>query len=332
MRRAGMRFLRWGPLTIPPTPPPSSGAPANRPRRGGGEGSDWLDWEQSGNAPPSGDGNGFRTAFADDFALLADHGLTAHQLTLEWARLEPVNGKPDQAAVEHYREVLEVARDAGVGIWACLHHTSLPGWFGHDERGFATPAAAPTSGPATSTSWPRRSATSWPVGPVHEPARYALNGWLGRGFPPGRNDPTRFTEALETVHLAAFEAAGRLRGAGPPVATAHALAPVQAIGPEPIAASWARRLDDVLWSSWIGAIRDGVLQVLDRAPIERPELRDAFDLVGFTYDGALGIDGAGNFQPYPPGRPQTRSGSVPWPEGLGVVLHRGRGAPHSPLL
>jgi beta-glucosidase len=285
--------------------------------------SDWLDWERSGHAPPSGDGNGFGTRFGDDFALLADHGLTHHRLTLEWARLEPTNGKPDQAAVEHYREVLEVARDAGVSIWACLHHLSLPGWFGHDERGFVDARSR-------TYFWPRHVdfvaetfgdlIAGWV--PVHEPSTYALDGWLGGGHPPGRNDPTRFVEALETVHLAAFEAALRLRGAGAPVATAHALAPVQAVGDDPLAPAWARRLDDVLWGSWLGAMRDGELQVLDRGPIPRPELREAFDIVGFTYEGALGIDGAGEFRPYPPGRPVTAAGTVPWPEGLGVVLHR----------
>ena len=36
--------------------------------------SDWWEWERSGHAPLSGDGNGFGTRYAEDFALLADSG------------------------------------------------------------------------------------------------------------------------------------------------------------------------------------------------------------------------------------------------------------------
>ncbi len=64
--------------------------------------SDWLAWEQAGHAPPSGEGNGFGTRYAEDFTLLAAHGLTHHRLSLEWARLEPTPGHHDVEAIERY--------------------------------------------------------------------------------------------------------------------------------------------------------------------------------------------------------------------------------------
>jgi len=48
-------------------------------------GSDWARWEALGRAPASGEGNGFGTRYAEDFALLAEHGLTHHRLSIEWA-------------------------------------------------------------------------------------------------------------------------------------------------------------------------------------------------------------------------------------------------------
>ena len=48
--------------------------------------SDWLAWEQAGKAPVSGEGNGFATRYAEDFANLAALGLTHHRLSIEWAR------------------------------------------------------------------------------------------------------------------------------------------------------------------------------------------------------------------------------------------------------
>ncbi|MGH9262692.1 MAG: family 1 glycosylhydrolase, partial [Acidimicrobiales bacterium] len=89
--------------------------------------SDWAGWEAEGRAPASRDGNGFRTRYADDLALLAEHGITHHRLTVEWARLEPYPGRWDDDEVSHLRRVLTAAAAAGVDVWACLLHGSAPG-------------------------------------------------------------------------------------------------------------------------------------------------------------------------------------------------------------
>ena len=65
--------------------------------------SDWFREEQRGTYPRSGDGNGFGTRYAEDFALYAEHGLRHHRLSIEWARIEPEEGRRDPAAIEHYR-------------------------------------------------------------------------------------------------------------------------------------------------------------------------------------------------------------------------------------
>src|SRR5205085_7412345 len=73
--------------------------------------SDWYAMERAGRVPPSGDGNGFASRYAEDFALYAQYGLPHHRLSIEWARLEPEEGKRDDAAIEHYVSVLTAARD-----------------------------------------------------------------------------------------------------------------------------------------------------------------------------------------------------------------------------
>ena len=57
--------------------------------------SDWWTWEQADRVPPSGDGNGFATRYAEDFATLASLGLTHHRLSIDWARI--VGGRPQPA-------------------------------------------------------------------------------------------------------------------------------------------------------------------------------------------------------------------------------------------
>lgn len=180
--------------------------------------SDWAGWEAEGRVPPSGDGNGFRTRYADDFALLAAHGLTRHRLTVEWARLEPFPGRWDGDEVAHLHRVLDAAGTAGVDVWACLLHGSAPGWFTDDQRGWLDDKAVLT--------WARHvDRVAEAIGdrvagwiPVHEPDLTARLGYGEGTFPPGRHDEADHRDARAALQAAEDEAA-RLLGSGPvPVA------------------------------------------------------------------------------------------------------------------
>ncbi len=291
--------------------------------------SDWFAWEESGHAPRSGDGNGFGHLYAEDFAQFAELGLTHHRLSLDWARLEPTPGRHDPEAVEHYRAVLTAARDAGLDVWACLHHFALPGWFSEDEGGFLDERAR-------SLTWPRH--VDW-VGetfgdlvagwkPVNEPVAYSLLGWLMGLIPPGRQDLGRFIEALESVLLANHEAWRVLRSGDQPTCTIHSLMPAYPVWPEDDdrqkvpAMDNARLVDDLVWRSWIRAQNEGVLELPGRAPIEVPDMAGSFDLIGFSYYYALGVTSDLSMQPYPSGAKVGPLGMAPWAEGLRVCLDR----------
>jgi beta-glucosidase len=288
--------------------------------------SDWYAWEQAGRVPRSLDGNGFGTRYAEDFRLFAEQGLTHHRLSLEWARLEPRQGHHDADAVEHYTEVLRAARDAGIEVWVCLHHFTLPGWFSQDEGGFVDRAAR--------THWHRH--VDW-VGetfgdlvagwkPINEPAFYALAGWRLGIHPPGQKDDAAYAEALEAILLAQHEAWRLLHSGGQPVATIFSIAPAYPAvrGREPrereAAEARATAIDDGQWCG-IRALADGVLAVPGRAPIEIPDMAGSFDYVGFSYYAALSVY-ADSFGPYPADARVGPMGYAPWPEGLGIVLRR----------
>jgi beta-glucosidase len=299
--------------------------------------SDWYRWERAGRAPLSGDGNGFATRYAEDFRLYADHGLTHHRLSLEWARLEPTQGRHDPAAVEHYRAVLTAARDAGISVWACLHHFTLPGWFADDLGGFV-----PTGNRIhwhRHVDWVAETFGDLLFGwkPVNEPTAFAMLGYQLGMHPPGVADAERFAEVLEAIHLANHEAWRLLRSGDQPVATIHSLMPVypavRSANPHERtqADERARRFDDANWF-WTRALRDGVLQVPGRPATEIPDMAGSFDLVGFSYYFALTMY-ADDTGPYPADARVGPMGYAPWPEGLGLVLRRlAEELPGRPLL
>jgi beta-glucosidase/6-phospho-beta-glucosidase/beta-galactosidase len=181
--------------------------------------SDWAGWEAEGRVPPSRDGNGFRTRYADDFGLLTAHGITHHRLTVEWARLEPSPGRWDEDEVAHLRRVLLAAQEAGVTVWACLLHGTAPGWFTDDARGWRDDKAA-------TLTWPRHVdrvaealgdlVAGWV--PIHEPDLAARLGYGDGTFPPGRRDEDDHRTAAAALRAAEAEAARLLRSGGQPVA------------------------------------------------------------------------------------------------------------------
>jgi beta-glucosidase len=280
--------------------------------------SDWLRLEERGRAPRSGDGNGFAHRYAEDFSLYASYGLTHHRLSIEWARIEPAEGVRDDAAIEHYRAVLEAASAAGVSPWVCLHHFTLPGWFTeYGEGGFVDDRAR-------SYYWARHVAFcaetfgdlvfGWK--PINEPSAYAFM-YAGAGADVGK----RF-DVLGAVLMAQRDAWRELRGSGKPVATIHDLSPVFRVA-DTLPATRARRgYEEGIWQLWLRAERDGVLALPHRAEREVPDLREACDLIGFSYYSAIGIGEDGKPVPYPVDARCGPMGYAPWSEGLALVLHR----------
>lgn len=66
--------------------------------------------------------------YEQDIKLLADAGLNAYRFSIEWARIEPEEGKFDEAEVEHYRKVIACCKSHGVEPIVTLHHFTSPAW------------------------------------------------------------------------------------------------------------------------------------------------------------------------------------------------------------
>jgi beta-glucosidase len=299
---------------------------------GAAQQSDWYAWERTGHAPLSGEGNGFSTRFAEDFALLSQHSLRHYRLSVEWARIEPEEGTHDQAALDHYRQMLLCAREHGIEIWICLHHFSLPEWFAR-AGGFLNPDnrlrywarhvdfIAKTFGDLVS---------GWQ--PVNETNYYPTAAFLGRGWPPGHNDIGEWSIASQQIQLASAEAAVRLKRTGHPVASIFGLGTLHLLDESDQSKEFAEFFYAANWSAGLKLFRDGELHIPGMEPQSHPELAGAFDLIGFSFYCTFGVE-QGKLVPYPPTAPQSPLEYAIWPEGLGLVLDRlHQEVPDTPLL
>lgn len=103
--------------------------------------SDW--WAREGIMPgmePSGDAVDSYHRYREDMQLLADAGLTAYRLGIEWARIEPRPGQFSLAELAHYRHMIDTAFELGITPVITMHHFTTPLWFA-EEGGWLAPTA-----------------------------------------------------------------------------------------------------------------------------------------------------------------------------------------------
>ncbi len=92
-------------------------------------------------AEPSGDACDHFHRYPEDIALLAQLGFNSYRFSLEWARIEPEEGRFSLAALDHYRRMLAACHEHGVTPCVTFHHFTSPRWFtadgGWEEKGNA---------------------------------------------------------------------------------------------------------------------------------------------------------------------------------------------------
>lgn len=74
--------------------------------------------------------------YKDDFAIAKKLNLNAFRFGIEWARLEPKEGKWDEKEVAHYRDYIKDLRKKGLEPFLNIWHWTMPTWF-TDKGGFS---------------------------------------------------------------------------------------------------------------------------------------------------------------------------------------------------
>ena len=145
--------------------------------------------------------------FREDFKLAKKLGHNAHRLSIEWSRIEPREGKFDERAISHYREVIEELTRNKLEPFLTLWHWTLPLWI-EKQGGWLnknTPLHfARFAEKVASAIGPR--AQFWIT--LNEPEIYSMNSYLKGVWPPERKS---FLQYLLVLHrlIAAHNAASR---------------------------------------------------------------------------------------------------------------------------
>ena len=252
--------------------------------------SNWWAWEQEGahvrNGGVSGIACDHYRRFDVDFRLAAELGHTAHRCSVEWARIEPEEGRFDERELDHYRAVCDAIRRHGMRATVTLHHFTHPQWVAR-AGGWENPKIV---------GWLARYAER--VGralgdrvdmwwTINEPMVAVVVAYILGLHPPMVKDQARaMTVARHTLlsHGAMYGALKAVVPPAAPVGIVHNMIHVEPYDPASDADRAAADAQDAFVNQWYV---DGITTGRVGAPVGHGEevagLAGSFDVFGINY-------------------------------------------------
>ena len=169
---------------------------------GNNSNSDWWAFELKPGTPckePSGTAIEHYKRYPRDIALLAGLGFNTYRFSVEWPRIEPVEGEFDQAQLDHYRNMVDLCGKDKLVPMVTLNHFTLPQWLA-ERGGWLAPSI-----PMLFERFTRRvveacgDKVEWYC-TLNEPGMVALGGYGGGfAFPPGLADVDDWKAAIANL-------------------------------------------------------------------------------------------------------------------------------------
>ncbi len=164
---------------------------------GNNKNSDWWEWEYSKDyetnnreypLEPSGLACDSYNRYEEDFDIAKQLNNNATRFSVEWARIEPEEGKFDEKEIEHYKKMIQAARDRGLKTFVTLHHFTNPLWFAK-KGGWISPMA-----PDYFAKYAKKCAKEFGDSidfymTINEPQVLVLQSYVRGMWPPNKTNP-----------------------------------------------------------------------------------------------------------------------------------------------
>jgi beta-glucosidase len=251
--------------------------------------SDWWQWEQQRGRIANGDRSGlacdwWRNA-ERDFDLMVDLHQNAARISVEWARLEPDEGRWDDAATGRYLNMLRGLRDRGMEPLVTLNHFTLPQWVAA-RGGWLWEGVVPAFGAYAG----RFAAAARPLVDfwltLNEPVGHLISAYLLGRFAPGKRNLAALIQAVVhsvRAHAAAYRTVHDAQPAAR-VSIAAYLRPAMPADPQSRLHRWlARQFDYAVNWMYLDALVTGALVGPSGITVKVPEVAGTADFLGVNY-------------------------------------------------
>ncbi|PIU98312.1 glycoside hydrolase family 1 protein [Candidatus Wolfebacteria bacterium CG03_land_8_20_14_0_80_40_12] len=145
--------------------------------------------------------------YEQDFDIAKSLGHNAHRFSIEWSRVEPKQGKFNEAEIEHYRKVILALKKRGIEPFVALWHWPIPLWL-RDEGGWQCKKI-----PDYFSRYTQKISTVlgkdvrfWIT--LNEPEIYTSNSYLAGAWPPQKRNLFAYLNVLHNLiksHRKAYE-------------------------------------------------------------------------------------------------------------------------------
>jgi len=182
----------------------------------GGNHNDWSRFEEEPGRIAQGERSGLAVdhwnRMAEDVALMTALKANAYRFSIEWSRVEPEEGRWDEAAWGRYGELLRLLSEARITPMVTLLHFSLPTWMA-DRGGIAAPDFGDRFAHFAGEAARRFGAEVelWCV--LNEPNVQMYLGYVTGTWPPGKKSPAEAVQAAAGLLRAHAKGAKALRAA-----------------------------------------------------------------------------------------------------------------------
>ena len=179
--------------------------------------SNWAAWEQTKTflgyphialGQQSGSACDHWNLYKNDVQLLKELNLNTFRLSVEWSRIEPVEGMYDESALDHYSDEIDALLAAGIEPMVSLHHFTDPLWFSL-KGGFEKEENVHYFVEFCQKVFARLSDRECLWITINEPTIYMFQGYLRGVFPPGKCNPllaVRVLRNLLQAHTETYQA------------------------------------------------------------------------------------------------------------------------------
>lgn len=169
---------------------------------------DWSKAGKDGKVPLADSGPDHYNRFESDFDLIKKLDHNCHRFSIEWARIEPEEGKFSKEAVEHYEKVFQALKKRKITPFVTLWHFTLPIWL--SEKG----GVGNKKFPEYFSRYCQFIVENFKGHCVHwatinEPNVFASNGWVRGVWPPFKKNSFIkiffILKQLKKAHIEAYK-------------------------------------------------------------------------------------------------------------------------------
>ena len=178
---------------------------------GGEVDSSWNDWYHKGHIKDGSDPakSDHWVRWQEDTELMAAMGLQIYRFGVEWARLLPQPGQPNEEAISQYRAEIGLLREKGIRPMLTIHHFANPMWF--EEMGaFSKWENLPHYLDLVKLVVERFGDLVSDYITINEPNVYATNGYAWGSWPPGKKSYPETFKVLSHMSWCHIKAYGMI--------------------------------------------------------------------------------------------------------------------------